>query len=191
MKEKQTLSQVLENNPIIPSTHQRKELLYVLEKTKVEWVMLKLGDINTLPKLVKIIHHFGKRVMVHQDSIKGIARDKMGIQYMADCGVDALITMKPLCIKMIKEAGIISIFGFFIIDSDAMGTGIKNIKEHQPEGVILMPGTIPEEIIKIVIKESKVPVILGGLITKNIQIEKSLQVGVKGIATSELDLWPT
>lgn len=92
----QNACEVLKFNAVIPSVHQRKELLYAMEKTDADWIMLKLGDVNSLPQLVGYIHRSGKKVMVHQDSIRGIARDKMGIQYMANCGVDCVITMKSL-----------------------------------------------------------------------------------------------
>lgn len=181
--------EALKFNAVIPSVHQRKELLYAMEKTDAEWIMLKLGDVNTLPQLVGHIHRAGKKVMVHQDSIRGIARDKMGIQYMANCGVDCVITMKSLCVKYIKEAGMISAFGFFVIDSDACRTGLINIKEHQPDVVILMPGTIPEQIIRDIKRETRAPIILGGLMTTSEQITGAFKIGVASVATSNLELW--
>lgn len=174
---------------VIPSVHQRKELLYAMEETAADWIMLKLGDVNTLPQLVGHIHRSGKKVMVHQDSIKGLARDKMGIQYMANCGVDCVITMKSLCVKYIKDAGMIAAFGFFVIDSDACRTGLGSIKEHQPDVVILMPGTIPPQIIRDIKSEAGIPVILGGLMTTREQITTAIGIGVASVATSNQDLW--
>nr|WP_320024793.1 glycerol-3-phosphate responsive antiterminator [uncultured Acetobacterium sp.] len=185
----QNACKALKFNTVIPSVHQRKELLYAMEKTDVDWIMLKLGDVNSLPQLVGHIHRAGKKVMVHQDSIRGIARDKMGIQYMANCGVDCVITMKSLCVKYIKEAGMISAFGFFVIDSDACRTGLINIKEHQPDVVILMPGTIPEQIIREIKGETRAPIILGGLMTTNEQITNAMKIGVASVATSQVELW--
>ena len=151
--------------------------------------MLKLGDVNTLPQLVGHIHRSGKKVMVHQDSIRGIARDKMGIQYMANCGVDCVITMKSLCVKYIKEARMLSALGIFVIDSDAYRTGINTVKEHQPDVVILMPGTIPEQIIRDIKQQTSVPIILGGLMTTSEQISAAVNIGVAAVATSNLELW--
>ena len=174
---------------VIPSVHQRKELLYAMAETRADWIMLKLGDVNTLPQLVGHIHRSGKRVMVHQDSIKGLARDKMGIQYMANCGVDCVITMKSLCVKYIKDAGMVAAFGFFVIDSDACRTGLGSIKEHQPDVVILMPGTIPQQIIQQIKAEAGIPVILGGLMTTREQIITAIESGAAAVATSNQDLW--
>jgi glycerol uptake operon antiterminator len=186
---KENFRQQLKFCPVIPSVHQRKELLYAMEETDVGWIMLKLGDVNTLPRLIKLIHQSGKRVMVHQDSIKGIARDKMGIQYMANCGVDCVITMKPPCIKYIKDAEMFAAFGFFIIDSDAYRTGLMNIKECEPDGVVLMPGTIPEQIIKGIAGETTAPIMLGGLMTTEPQILNAVRMGVVSVATSNPELW--
>jgi len=174
---------------VIPSVHQRKELLYAMEKTDADWIMLKLGDVNTLPQLVGCIHQAGKKVMAHQDSIKGIARDKMGIKYMASCGVDCVITMKSQCVKYIKDAGMMAAFGIFIIDSDACRTGLENIKEHQPDVIILMPGTIPEQIINDIKSATTAPIILGGLMTSREQLASAMKIGVASVATSQLDLW--
>lgn len=174
---------------IIPSVHQRKELLYAMEETAADWIMLKLGDVNTLPQLVGHIHRSGKKVMVHQDSIKGLARDKMGIQYMANCGVDCVITMKSLCVKYIKDAGMVAAFGFFVIDSDACRTGLGSIKEYQPDVVILMPGTIPPQLIREIKGEAGIPVILGGLMTTGEQITTAIEIGAAAVATSNQDLW--
>lgn len=179
----------LKFKPIIPSVHQRKELLYAMEKTNADWIMLKLGDVNTLPQLVGYIHRSGKKVMVHQDSIKGIARDKMGIQYMANCGVDCVITMKSLCVKYIKDADMISAFGFFVIDSDAYRSGLFNVKEQEPDIVILMPGTIPARIIQDLKRETKAPIILGGLMTTKEQMSEAIKTGAASVATSNLELW--
>ncbi|WP_303871843.1 glycerol-3-phosphate responsive antiterminator [Acetobacterium wieringae] len=175
--------------PVIPSVHQRKELLYAMAETGADWIMLKLGDVNTLPQLVGHIHRFGKKVMVHQDSIKGIARDKMGIQYMANCGVDCVITMKAPCVKYIKEVGMVAAFGFFVIDSDACRTGLANVKEQQPDVVILMPGTIPPQLIKAIKSEAGTPIILGGLMTTGEQIVGAMATGVAAVATSNPELW--
>jgi len=186
---KEDFQKLLKPHPVIPSVHQRKELLYVMEETIVGWIMLKLGDVNTLSRLVKLIHQSGKRVMVHQDSIKGIARDKMGIQYMGNCGVDCVITMKSLCIKYIKDAGMFAAFGFFIIDSDAYRTGLMNIKECDPDGVILMPGTIPEQIIKAIAGETTAPIMLGGLMTTEEQILNAVGIGATSVASSNPEVW--
>lgn len=177
------------SKPVIPSVHQRKELLYAMAETGADWIMLKLGDVNTLPQLVGHIHRFGKKVMVHQDSIKGIARDKMGIQYMANCGVDCVITMKAPCVKYIKESGMFAAFGFFVIDSDACRSGLANIKEQQPDVVILMPGTIPRQLVREIKSEATTPIILGGLMTTAEQIAGAMAIGVAAVATSNLDLW--
>lgn len=83
----------------------------------------------------------------------------------------------------------ISAFGFFVIDSDACRTGLINIKEHQPDVVILMPGTIPEQIIREIKGETRAPIILGGLMTTSEQITNAMKIGVASVATSNLALW--
>jgi len=108
---------------------------------------------------------------------------------MANCGVDCVITMKSLCVKYIKDAGMIAAFGFFVIDSDACRTGLGNVKEHQPDVVILMPGTIPERIIREIKNEVRTPVILGGLMTTREQIAGAIAIGVASVATSNQELW--
>jgi glycerol uptake operon antiterminator len=83
----------------------------------------------------------------------------------------------------------VAAFGFFVIDSDACRTGLINIKEHQPDVVILMPGTIPEQLIREIKDETGVPIILGGLMTTSDQISRAIKIGVASVATSHLELW--
>lgn len=177
------------NHPVIPSVNGRKELLSALERKNVEWVMLKLGDINSLAQLVKVIHQSGKKAMVHQDSIKGIAKDKAGILYMANCKVDCIITNRASCIKPIKEAGMIAAFGFFVIDSEACRTGILYINEHQPDLVTLMPGSIPDQVLHHIKTATNKPFILGGLITEQNQVDHAIEIEALAVASSKNELW--
>ncbi|WKY44090.1 glycerol-3-phosphate responsive antiterminator [Eubacteriaceae bacterium ES2] len=177
------------NHPVIPSVNHRKELLIAMQQAEVEWIMLKLGDINSLPQLVRAIHQAGKKVMVHQDSIKGIAKDKMGIKFMANCFVDCIITNRAACIKAISEAGMISALGLFVIDSEACRTGMAYIKEYQPDLITLMPGSIPDQIIEKIKNEVANPFILGGLITELNQVHHAIKIGAAAVASSQRELW--
>ena len=122
--------------------YKRQGLKCVLTKTSLPCVMLKLGDVNTLPKIVRLIHQYGRKAVVHQDSIKGLARDRTSIDFLSKLGVDAVITMKPQCVRWIKEEEMLSILGLFLIDTNAMATGVQSINESRPDAGLVMPMTL-------------------------------------------------
>ena len=57
------LERLLAGSRIIPSVNSAEGLKCVLTKTSLPCVMLKLGDINTLPKIVRLIHQYGRKAM--------------------------------------------------------------------------------------------------------------------------------
>ena len=54
------LERLLAGSRIIPSVNSAEGLKCVLTKTSLPCVMLKLGDVNTLRKIVRLIHQYGR-----------------------------------------------------------------------------------------------------------------------------------
>lgn len=177
------LTDVLSKNDVIPAVTTIEEFKKALSKKTFPCIMVKTGDINTLPDLIKQAHNHNKFVMLHQDSIKGVARDKSGIEFYAQLGVDALITTKPQYIKAIKEAGMIAILCLFLIDSTAFSSGMQSLKSYQPDAVVVMPIFIPKEFIQKIISQTGTKVLTGGLVRSMEDIKACRAKGVIGIAT--------
>ncbi|MDO4555896.1 MAG: glycerol-3-phosphate responsive antiterminator [Lachnospiraceae bacterium] len=153
---------LLRESKIIPSAASVEALKYAAEKLPYPCVMVKVGDINSIAKLVDYLHKRKKTVMLHIDSIKGISKDEAGIHYLKRIGVDSIITMKLQNIRMIKEEGILSILGTFLVDSSSLASTIQNIYSNKPDAVVAMPMTIPDVVYQKLLKSCTVPVMAGG-----------------------------
>lgn len=83
---------------VIPAISNTADLVAFLDSYADPWVMVKLGDINTLPNIVRRVHEKHKKIIVHHDSINGLNPDRSGIRYLANIGVDAVNTTRLHCI---------------------------------------------------------------------------------------------
>lgn len=161
---------------IIPSITTMDDLHYFIEYTPCEWACLKMGDINNLAYIVSTLHKNKRKALLHLDSVKGIAKDKEGIRYLKQIGVDAVISMKLQHLKLLREAGILSILGSFIIDSSAITQTISNIKSGKPDAVLIMPMTVPPFVYAELEKYSSC-IIAGGLGQEHSQINQAFSNG--------------
>lgn len=186
---KGNIGKLLAGNYIIPAVHTMEEFIYTLENTDLSCLMVKFGDIESIPGLIKNAHQNDKSIMLHLDSIKGIAKDNYGIKFLASLGVDALITTKPQWIKTIRESGMIAIQCMFLIDTEALRNGLESISKHKPDAVIIMPMSIPTEFVEEIIRKTGAKIIAGGLVTKAEDVARAIDKGIIGVATSKRELW--
>ncbi len=97
--------------------------------------------------------------------IDGLKGDSAGIEYLKECvELDGIISTKTSNIKHATQVGLYAIQRIFIIDSLSLKTGIKNILEHRPTAVEVMPGIASKIINKLETKVKNIPIIAGGLI---------------------------
>lgn len=184
----QKLKGVLKTNDVIPIVTTIEEFEDIIIIEKFTSIILKVGDINTLPKLIKKAHNNNKFIMVHQDSIKGVGTDKYGIQYYSNLGVDCIITTKPHYINTIKGTGMTAILCLFLIDLAAFTSGIESLRNCKADAVIVMPMTIPQIYIQKIISRTRVDVIVGGLVSSKEDILEGREKGAIGIATGNQEL---
>ncbi len=88
--------------------------------------------------------------------IDGLKGDSAGIEYLKECvELDGIISTKTSNIKHATQVGLYAIQRIFIIDSLSLKTGIKNILEHRPTAVEVMPGIASKIINKLETKSKK------------------------------------
>lgn len=169
----------LRSDPLIHSIANEQELQFFLHESPHVWGCLKTGDINTLEGTLEDIRKVGKRVFIHLDSIKGIGKDKEGIEYLAAMGVEAVITMKSQYIRTIREAGLYSVLGSFLVDSSAVTHTLLNIKTAKPDLLLIMPMSVPGMVYKRLV-QSGTALIAGGLGTDHEVVQNALDHGAIG-----------
>lgn len=174
---------------IIPSARNVDDFKFALANTKAASIILLFGDIIILPSIIKEAKKYNKRVLVHLDLLGGIGKDRSGIQYLARLGVNGAITTKPQLVKFAREEGMIVIQRLFVMDSEALKSGIHLLKTSKPDAVEVLPASIPKSIIEELVKETGLPILAGGLMHTLGDVEAALKNGIQAVSTSKKELW--
>ncbi|MBS3873422.1 MAG: glycerol-3-phosphate responsive antiterminator [Firmicutes bacterium] len=184
-----SLMESLYKGPVIPSVRSIEDFNLALSDTTAPSLFLLFGDINNLPKLLRLAEQHKKRLLVHGDLLEGVGKDKAGIKYLARQGVTALVTTKPHLVKMAREEGLVVIQRLFLIDSEALRTGIKLLREHKPDAVEILPASVPRAAVQEIVRGASLPVFAGGLVTSREDVLQALKAGACAVSTSKRELW--
>ena len=83
-------------------------------------------------------------IFAHVDLINGIAKDSHGMMMLADeLQVDGVLTTRSHLITAAQKAGLLGIQRLFMLDSEALQTGLKMIQVSHPDAVELPPAHPP------------------------------------------------
>lgn len=147
------------------------------------------GSIGELKEAVNKIKENQKMVFVHIDLIKGIKADKAGLAFLkSHVNPSGIITTNQRLIGEAKTMGLLTILRLFLLDSKNLKSGIQMIHKCQPDAVEILPGAL-HKVTEVIVRESKAPVITGGLIMDKDDVIGSLKVGAMGVSTSNVSLW--
>ena len=177
--------EMLECNPVIAAIKDDKWQSAL--KSPVKVIFYTSANLLTIRQKVAQAHQSNKYVMVHLDLAEGIGKDKTGIRFLADCGVDGIISTKGQLIRIAKELGLFTIQRFFAVDSDGAESIGDVFRNNNPHLMEIMPGVVT----KIIQRYSKLgfPVIAGGLIQTKAEITDILSSGATAVSTGTPELW--
>lgn len=175
--------------PIIPAVRTIQDFKHAMLHADAPGIMVLFGDINTISGLLEQAKQHKKHLILHLDLLEGIGRDRPGIDFLARMGVSAIITTKTQIGKMAREDGMIVIQRLFLMDSEAVKTGIQAAKALKPDAIEVMPGTVPKAVVQKLIAEIGRPVLAGGLMQTKEEVVSALQTGVYAVSTSTRELW--
>lgn len=178
----------IHNNPIIAAVNDINKLDKAINSPS-EIIFLLTGNIFNLGDIVRKVKEENKSIYIHLDLLDGFSKDIFALKYIAKhIKPDGIITTKSNLIKCAKDLNLFTIQRLFILDSLSLNTGINSLKSTKPDAVEILPG-IMDKITKKIHKETKVPVITGGLIMDKDDVINSLKAGAIGISSSEEDIW--
>ncbi len=178
----------IEENPIIAALSNLDKIDEVI-KSPCKVVFLLTGNIMNLEEIVNKLRENGKFVCVHVDLIEGFSRHTVALEYIDKIiNPDGIISTKTSIIKAAKSLGIFTIQRLFVLDSLALRTGKESIKTIKPDAVEILPGLMGK-ILEEVHKETRIPIIAGGLIRDKEDVIEALNAGTIGVSTSETTVW--
>jgi glycerol uptake operon antiterminator len=179
------LEDCLACNPVIAAIQDDKWLDAL--QSPVQVLFYLSADLLTVKERVRQAHDAGKYVMIHIDLAEGIGKDKTGIRYLAQCGVDGIISTRANLIRLAKEQGLLTVQRFFVLDSKGMESIDEMLKNTNPHLMEIMPGVIGKAIRRF--SGGSLPVIAGGLIQTKAEVTEALSCGAAAVSTGNRELW--
>lgn len=180
-----TLLACLECNPVIAAVTDEKWQQALSSPAQV--IFYLSANLLTVEEKVHQAHEAEKYVMVHMDLAEGIGRDRSGIRFLAQCGVDGIISTRAQLIRLAKEQNLITIQRFFALDSKGMESIEEMLRTTNPHLMEIMPGVIGKAIRRF--RKSGIAVIAGGLIETKQEVTDALGAGATAVSTGQQTLW--
>mgnify|MGYP000524528985 CR=1 FL=1 len=177
----------LETSPVIAAVRTMEDFAFAVD-SPIKIIFLLQSNILNLKEMVEHAREKNKNIFVHIDFTEGIEKDRFGIEYVAMCGVDGIISTRANVIKLAKECNLITIQRFFIVDSHSIDTAVESIKSSKPDMIEIMPGILAR-VISTFKNKVKVPIITGGLIEMKSDIINAIKAGAAAISTTKRELW--
>lgn len=175
-------------HPVIPAIRDVEKIDIALSKD-ARSIFLLAGNILNIKNIVNQAKRADKRIFVHIDLLEGISKNRMGIKYIAqEVKPDGIITTRANLISCAKAEGLFAIQRIFVLDSLAIDTAAKSIKNVNPDAIEILPAVIPK-IIRRIRQRVSHPVIAGGLIEEKSEVESALKEGARAISVSKEDIW--
>lgn len=178
---------MLMRNKVIAAVRTQEELVRAAQ-SDVKIVFDLNPNILTLENNIKLLHNAGKKFFIHLDLADGIGKDRSGILFAKNLGIDGVISTRTAIIKIARELGVFTVQRFFIVDSHSIDTTVEALKSSKAQMIEIMPGNMLKVISRM--KETiEVPIISGGLIETEKEAVDALKSGASAVSTGAQNLW--
>ncbi len=178
----------LEGQTILPAVRQFQQLEKVLKSHYDTFVLLDV-HLSQLMRIRKEAHKHNKKIIIHADLIHGLKTDDFAADFLChDVRPDGIVSTRANILMKAKKKKIIAIQRMFLLDSLALEKSYALVEKIKPDYIEVLPGIIPT-MVERVRKQTKIPVISGGLIETTAQVESALKAGAVAITTSNEKLW--
>jgi glycerol uptake operon antiterminator len=146
------------------------------------------GNGLELGPVVRRIHEAGKLVAVHLDLVAGLRDDPVGVSWLAQAGVDAIITSRGRLIPLIRRERVVAIERLLLSRRSHLDAAVAALSRSSPDIVEVLPGVILPSIAHM-IPRFAVPVLAGGFVRTPADVRAILGAGAVGITSSSQSLW--
>ena len=174
--------------PVAAAVKSNEDIQVALDSDALLLFILK-GDAFLLAPFVAQARERGKRLVVHVDLVSGVGKDRAGIQYLHDIGVDAIITSRSQLVSAGKAEGLITIQRLLLLDDSALETGVRTIARAAPDIVEVLPGIIFPEMAPTLRQLLPGPFIAGGFIRTTADVARIQAAGALLSSSSTYELW--
>lgn len=176
------------DNPIIVAVRDPKDIHQAVA-SDCQIIFLLCGNLYNLETLVNYALQADKYVFVHLDLLKGYAQDNYFVRYLREkIGPTGVISTKNALITRAKQEGLMTVQRLFLLDSSAMNVSINSARRIKPDAVEILPGLVPK-IVHSVSEKISIPIITGGFVETEDEVESCIRAGALAATTSCKTLW--
>lgn len=175
-------------HPVAAALKSPEDMQAALDSDTHLFFLLK-GDAFQLEPFVTQVHRRGKGLVVHVDLVSGVGKDRVGIQFLHQIGVDAIITSRSQLVTAGRAEGLLTIQRLLLLDDTALETGVRTIVRAAPDFVEILPGIIFPEVAPTLHHLLAGPFIAGGFIRTHADVERIQAAGGILSSSSAYDLW--
>lgn len=174
--------------PVAAAIKSSEDMQVALNSDALLLFVLK-GDAFQLAPFVNQAHQRGKGLVVHVDLVNGIGKDRAGIQYLHQIGVDAVITSRSQLVSAGRAEGLTTIQRLLLLDDSALESGVRTIARAAPDIVEILPGIIFPEVAPTLQQLLPGPFIAGGFIRTAADVARIQAAGGILSSSSTYQLW--
>lgn len=185
---KQEFLRLARQFPVAAAMKSDEDMQIALESDALLLFLLK-GDAFQLAPFIAQAHQRGKGIVVHVDLVSGIGKDRAGIQYLRQIGVDAIITSRSQLVSAGRAEGLTTIQRLLLLDDSALDTGVRTIARAAPDIVEILPGIIFPEVAQTLQRLLPGPFIAGGFIRTAADVTRVQAAGSILSSSSTYTLW--
>lgn len=180
---------MIEANPVIAAVKDEEGLKACCALEDIKVIFVLYGSICNIGDIVRKIKEADKIAMVHVDLINGLASKEIAVEFIRySTEADGIITTKTALVKKAKELGLHTILRVFLLDSMAYQNIEKDCGKIRPDIIEVLPGLMPK-VIRRIVKQVRVPVIAGGLISEKEDVVAALDAGAISVSTTNQSVW--
>lgn len=181
--------QRLRRKPVIGGIKQGTDLRRPLD-AGIEVFFALTGTIFDLERTATRVREAGRLILAHIDLLEGVGRDAPGIRFLArQIGVHGILSTRNTLVRAAKEEGLLAVQRLFLLDSEALHTGLASAARGAPDAIEILPGlVIPQVIHRLPVRQLP-PLIAGGLVETPEEVRQILASGILAVSTSCEELW--
>jgi glycerol uptake operon antiterminator len=185
---KQEFLRLAHRFPVAAAVKSSEDMQIALESDALLLFVLK-GDAFQIEPFVVQAHQKGKGIVIHIDLVGGIGKDRAGIQYLREIGVDGVITSRSQLVAAGRAEGLVTIQRLLLIDDSALETGVRTMARAAPDFIEVLPGIIFPEVASILQQMLPGPFIAGGFIRNATEVARIQAAGAVLSSSSTYGLW--
>ncbi|HLR79672.1 MAG TPA: glycerol-3-phosphate responsive antiterminator [Bacillota bacterium] len=173
---------------VLPAVRNMKDFDRALASSHDTIILLE-SRLSQLKNLVNYTKRAHKDILLHFDLIQGLQANEYGMEFLLrEVKPDGILSTRGKVISLARRHNLLAIQRMFLLDSLALENNVKLVERCKPDCIEVLPGLMPSMIKKIQLT-TELPVIAGGLIVRETDMEAAFQAGAVAISTSNTDLW--